>query len=316
MLMLCALASCTKALPLVTNEPVATVAETSELLKKSSKSWQTVYGLGVMYGRANNVQKKMDKANIKLARIPLILSKTTVGQVVDDYLKKGYHVQVNLNWDNTTFGPVPFPANIPLVKQRAEAFFKYYTPYKKQIPLVVVENEWDNTLYHKGTVQGYLKELAAITEVGHKYGFKIADAGLTSTGLRRWMYSQLSGGEAAQWKLNYYVGENNDTYNPLLKAVNDFKAGIKNIPVDYLNVHWYNIESCYNGFEKASKTYKNACGKNIIICNEFGIRTNSEKLFDETVNELKGLTWYAIAFSGSGGKDKAVTLTDNMLDAL
>ena len=179
-----------------------------------------------------------------------------------------------------------------------------------------MENEWDNIHYHSGTIEDYLNELSVITAVAHAYGFKVADAGITSTSLRRWMYSQLTGDAQEQWKATYYVGLNNN-YTTLLKAVNAYTEGIKRISIDFTNVHWYNLVSCGAGFESATQTYMKACGKTAVVCNEFGIRTNSTELFRETVDEIRGKAYYALAYSGaSSSSGKAITLTDEMLAML
>lgn len=311
LLALCIAASCKKETQPLKTETSGTAAE----LYSSQAVLQTTHGLLVAKGGFDSTAEQLDYAGIKLTRLNLFLSEKTKSGVIDKYLKNGYHVQVNLNWANVAFGPQPFPTNIENIKKRAEEFFKYYAPQKDQIPVVVVENEWDNILYHKGSIDDYLNELAAITEVGHKYGFKIADAGITSTGLRRWAYTQFSEEEAAEWFEQYWVGGKLDNFNLLVKAVNYYTASIRNIPIDYLNVHWYNIDGCFDGFDKCTEAYKEASNKTSLICNEFGIKLNSEELFDATVNELSGRVAYAIAYSGTGTGDgkSAVRITDSML---
>lgn len=314
LLALCIAASCKKEIQPLTVENSSADAE----VHAAQTAPQTTHGLLVAKGGFEVVKEKLDYAGIKLTRVSLFLSEKTKSGVIDRYLKAGYHLQVNLNWSNVAFGPQPFPTNINNVKKRAEEFFKNYASQKDQIPLVVVENEWDNVLYHKGTIDQYLNELAAITEIGHKYGFKIADAGITSTGLRRWAYTQLSAAEADEWFQQYWVGGKMDNFNLLIKAVNYYAEGIRNIPVDYLNVHWYNINGCFDGFDKCAEAYKKACNKTNLICNEFGIKLNSEALFEATVNELNGKVAYAIAYSGTGKGDgeSAVRITDPMLEHL
>ena len=83
-------------------------------------------------------------------------------------------------------------------------------------------------------------------------------------------------------------------------------------------MHWYNIDGCFDGFDKCTEAYKKASNKTSLICNEFGIKLNSEELFDATVNELSGKVAYAIAYSGTGTGDgkSAVRITERMLEGL
>lgn len=263
-------------------------------------------------------------AGINLVRVPLFIQQMgTHRDLIDIYLKAGLNVQINWDWSNTST-PVPFPTDTASIRQKAEEFFQYYLPYKNQIPVVVVENEWDNAKYHKGTVKQCLTELAILVEVGHKYGFKVADAGFTGNSLGRWYWSQLAGDAARDWISHYYVGKDDPNYNLLLQAVAEYSEGIKNIPIDYLNVHWYNIIHCYGGFPEAAKAWLKLCGKDSLMNNEFGMRLTTkadaftiESLLFETVQEMKdaGIK-LAIAYSGINDAAKAVQLTEDMLEEL
>ena len=106
----------------------------------------------------------MDIAGVKLVRNQLILSKKTSSSWIDQYIQDGYKVQINLNWSATAMGPVDYPTDLDEVKERAEEFFQYYAPYVNSIPVVVVENEWDNPIFHNGDISDYMAELAAITD--------------------------------------------------------------------------------------------------------------------------------------------------------
>ena len=316
LLTLFALASCNKELSTNDKQVSANVESpeaNSELLQTGIT---TTYGLDYSTGTVKTIEKKMRTAGVKLVRNQLILSLKTKGSYIDQYIQDGYNVQINLNWSNTASGPVAYPTDLNLVKQRAEIFFKYYAPNVKSIPVVVVENEWDNTAFHKGNISDYIAELSAITEIGHKYGFKIADGGLSSTNLRRWTYSTLSGDAANTWANNYFVGPRLDTYPTVIQTVNSYAASISTIPLDYLNVHWYNIDACYNGFKTAAQAYLKACNKQLIMTNEFGIKTDSCPLFDSTVDELSASAYYAISYSNNTKGGDAVSLTDEMIKCL
>lgn len=280
---------------------------------------------GLMQAQDNTTETKaiLNGSAVNMVRVPIYFSDTKVtSNVADDYLKNGYKVQINLNW-KATGTAVEFPTDETIIRSKAVEFFKYYLPYKALIPVVVVENEWDNLTslhgpgaYHTGTVQQYLKELSIITEIGHKYGFKIASAGITGNNLQRWTYSQLTGAEQAWWKANYFVGLSAN-YELMIATVNEFAAGIKNIDVDYINTHWYNKTSCPGGYPIATALWLKACGKTKFINNEFGIKTKNLALFTATIAEMKlAGAEIAIIYSGVDAPDNAVRITNEMYKTL
>lgn len=284
-------------------------------VQQQSLYFQTIHGLIEQNSSSDQTKQHLNEAGLNLVRIPVFLSQTSFNRSIDDFLNDGYNVQINANWFAGINGYRTFPKDTNRIKSQAEAFFQHYAPYKSRIPFVAVENEWDYEVLHGSNLQDYLKELSIITAIGHKYGFVMTDGAITSGTLQRWTYSQLTGQQQEQWKLNYYVGLNNN-YETLTNIVNTFIAGVKNINLDYINVHWYNSSKCGNGFATATQVYKTACNKIGLVCNEFGIRTNSQTLFQATVDEIKGYAKYGIAYNGSSLYGKAIRLTDPMLDYL
>lgn len=289
----------------------------SQTIDQSNKTVVTTYGLAEDDTDYNDTKSDMSLAGVNTIRLGISLSTNTVNKLIDKYMNDGYNVQVIVNWENDINGYRDFPTakDTNKLKSQADAFFKYYSDRKSKIPFIAVENEWDYQVQHGSNLQDYIKELSIITTVGHKYGFKIADGGITSGSLQRWTYSQLSGTAQTQWGKKYYVGLNND-YNGLLNIVNTFISGAKKINYDYSNVHWYNTFRCGNGFVTASQAYMKACNKKQVMSNEIGIRTSSLTLFTQTVNEVTGKTPWAIFYNGSNIKGKAIKLTDQMLQVL
>jgi len=285
---------------------------------------QTIFGLTQEQTLDQNTQQAvnesialMNEAGVDITRASITLSETISSDIINSYLANGYEVQILANWNGGQNGYRGFPNGWEMdeVKSRAKAFFEYYAPYKDQIPFVAIENEWDWEVVHGSNLQDYLTELAVITDIGHQYGFKVTDGGITSTALQRWTYSQLSPDDQAFWIANYFVGLNAGAidYNTIIGIVNTFIEGVKNIDIDYINMHWINATTCGNGFETATQVYMEACDKKEVVCNEFCIRTSSNDLFGETVNEIKGNAKYAIAYSGPPGGEVAIKLTDEML---
>jgi hypothetical protein len=305
--------ACTKQEILPT--PVEKVS--SQSIEQQKKAIITTFGLAEDDTDYDDTKSDMKEAGVNTIRLGIDLSGKTVNKLIDKYLADGYNVQIIVNWSNDVNGYRAFPKakDSNLVKSQAETFFKNYADRKNMIPFIAVENEWDYQVQHGSNLQDYIKELSIITAAGHKYGFKIADGGITSGTLQRWTYSQLNGSAKEKWKNKYYVGLKND-YEALLNMVNTFIAGAKKINYDYSNVHWYNTIRCGGGFATASLAFMKASNKKMVVCNEFGIRTSSLQLFTQTVNEITGKAQWAIAYNGSNIKGKAIKLTDAMLQVL
>lgn len=276
---------------------------------------------GFMQEGANqlkDMQSALSATGLSVVRVPVFYHDNYRSLIADEYLKNGYKVQLNFNYKPTAT-KVLFPTDTAFIRSKAEQFFQYYLPYKDQVPVVCVENEWDNANYRdftKTSIQDYLKELAIVTEVGHKYGFKIADGGITNTALGRWTWTRLDDADKKEWQQNYFVGQGMDNFQPVIDMVNAFAEGVKSIPIDYLNFHWYNNKGCNNGLQTALEHYRRATSKNIAyITNEFGVRDTSH--WACTVEEVKAVTpVIGIAYSGNDKPELAVKLSTEMLELL
>jgi hypothetical protein len=335
-LMLIALTACTKQ-----NITPATESVRAETVNSSQQWWpfpnknggngnsgqQTAFGLTqeqydgeTPQQVIDETQDRMNEAGVNLTRVQISLSEGSVNKSIDAYLEDGNNVQILVNWQNAKNGERNFPTSkeTNFLKSQAEAFFQYYAPYKNQIAFVAVENEWDWQVMHGSNLQDYLNELAIITNIGHQYGFKVTDGGITATSLKRWTYSQLTGEEQEEWLDTYWIGLESGykyyDYNALMNIINTYIAGVKNINIDYSNVHWHNDSECGGGFGIAAQAFLNACNTNEIVCNEFSISTNSLYLFSSTVDEIRGNAKYAVAYSGNDKDELAIRLTDAMLD--
>lgn len=290
------------------------------LVDQSPVLQKAIYGIMIAGDfTVSETESIIESAGINLIRIPLFWSNATSNKIIDSFLQDGYNVQINFNY-KPTGTTVGFPTDTTAIRAAAERFFQYYLPYKNQIPFVAVENEWDNEKYHGSNIIPYFSELDIVTEVGHKYGFKIADAGITSTAIRRWTYTQLDSEEQSDWELKYFVGKNMSNFKPLIDKVNLYIDNVKNIPIDFPNIHWYNINQCYNGFEVCSEKYSDLLSHYSFVSNEFGIIVNDVSvdklnLFKQTAVELKD-NIYNIAYSDAKNAGNAEALTTEMIDYL
>lgn len=260
----------------------------------------------------------MKRTGLKCIRSQVYFANSISTNAIDQYLQNGFQVQINFNYKPTAI-PTPYPTDTAFIRKQAKAFFAYYKKWLKQIPVVVCENEWDNKDYHTYNIAPYLIELSIVTDEGHKAGFLVSDAGFTSGNLKRWIYSQLTGIEQAQWKEQYAIVLNSpdNPYDSMLNQAKIFLNGIKTIPIDYINVHWYNTSLCFNGLPKAAQLYLKACNKTAIISNEFGIKVSDTTLLKNTINELRSAgIKMGIAYSGIDAANLAVRLNDDQLKLL
>src|SRR6478609_46944 len=255
----------------------------------------------------------MRESGVNVQRVAMFFSTTYFSKSADQYIKDGFNVQINFNYKPTP-NPVAWCTDTAFIRKQAKLFFAYYKPYIKQIPLVAVENEWDNVLYHVGNIDDYLRELAIVVDEGHKAGFKVTDAAITSNALQRWNYSQLSTNCANWWKAHYFVGLQND-YTNYINNINYYASKVKGIPIDYINFHWYNNTACSNGLSSALYNWLTATGKSVSTTNEWGVKDTA--LWSCTVAEVLGVNpAHAIAYSGVNDPNNAALLTADMLKVL
>jgi hypothetical protein len=278
---------------------------------------ERLYGVLLAEHDHDQTETKMRQTGLYMTREAIYFFQETHNNNIDRFLQEGVMVQINFNYKPTST-PVLFPTDTVMIRRKAEEFFSYYAPYKDKI-IVVCENEWDNGHYREEIIlEDYFEELKIVVEVGHKYGFKVADAAITGNNLQRWAWSQLRGEMRDWWSDNYFIGKDNE-YWRMVALVTKYARGIREIPIDYINTHWYNKSDCYDGYPLAVMLYKRIIGKpNLpLINNEWGIKTNDKALFDATKREIeKAGAKILVAYSGVNAEGKAVQLTDEMLEEL
>ena len=247
----------------------------------------TAFGVLLAGKDVGTTESTMTINGIDLVRANVTYSTNTFNRNIDTYLNDGYNVAINFNYQPTPT-PMPWPKDTVMIRQKAESFFSYYKKWRSQIPVVACENEWDYAAYHTGPIQDYLNELSIVVQVGHKYGFKVTDAGITDGKLRM-----------------FYQGYTN---------IDTFLNGIKKIPEDYCNFHWYVSHQTQSfNLRDVVNYYLQATGKSKSMTNEFGLKTNSITLWIKEVNALKSFVYYGVAYSGTNGANLAITLSSTML---
>jgi hypothetical protein len=258
-------------------------------------------------------EARLNKANLKIVRLAVYFKSNYFSKTINKFLADGFKVHINFNYMPTDT-PVVFPTDTNFIKTQAENFFKYYLPFKDQIPFVAVENEWDNPFYRnwkKTRIEDYITELAIVARIGNKYGFKITDAGITGNNLGRWTYSKLSGTVAAQWRGQHFVGLELG-YDSVVQFINKYAQQVKGLPLYFINLHWYNENKCAGNFILALNAYLLATGFDRYVLNEWGVKDSA--LWQCTITEMKSVNpFYSIAYSGINEPNKAIELSDNEL---
>jgi len=204
-------------------------------------------------------------------------------QMVDMYLANGFKVILNLNYDDPTDGPVPFPTNLVAYRKLLESVLDKYKP-----EVAVIENEPTNRNYHSGPIDNYIKMLKVAIDVCKARNIKVADGCVHVK-----FIDQIMKGE----KLN----EPGTDAQKLIIAY-------KSLDLDYVNVHTKGEGDAYtSGLLKSAADYLRKQTGKPIMSNEFSIHDNSSDLVRNMVQGWKdGGYVYAIAFSGNSDPGPAL----------
>ena len=229
--------------------------------------------------------------------------------------------QVLLTATNTALPSSP-PSNLADFQARLGQALAYHPT-----PVVAIENEEQAQKFYTGTVQDYLRELAAAIPVAHARGVAISDGGIVSTGvvLATWYDLWTSGRQA---DADHYaqiaippsrmpddvlsdLPSSSDPDKPILAshpsqlaALNGTRAlvaGFRSLPLDYVNFHWYGSPA--EALATSVAYLRHATGHEVMT-NEIGQFDASPDYVTSLMSEAAALripwiTWFAS--DGSGG---------------
>lgn len=248
----------------------------------------------------------------------VINSFTGVDKSFEIYTSYGLKTVWNINFTQQLNGIRDRTIDTTLFKNGISLFFRKYKP-----EVVVNENEIDNNLYYFGSVNGYLAELRILVDSAHKYGVKVADAGLHDDYLC-WYVAKDYQARKLTDSLNWWMSL---TFNPMMKAswngtktsfsnhisfYDTLLSEMRNISIDYWNIHVYqdsippNITLIYL---QTINNWGNRYFGKPMISNEFGLKnkSNPDAVTSMMMSFIILKIPYGIYFSGSGN-DKAQSL--------
>jgi hypothetical protein len=248
----------------------------------------------------------------------------------------GFNVLVNVNYYPLT-PATGFITNLSLYKNTLNSFIAQYRP-----AVAVIENEEDNSLYHTGTASAYINELSQAVTLCHAKNIPVTNGGLTTRRLTFLVYE-------------YYLQENqpdsaasfaaraippvemrslNNRSNAKLNSEIVFDSTLvvayKNIPLDYVNIHYYepvlyvdsksNIDSSLSNainqptpgvLQEIVNYLEKATGKTVMT-NEIGQINSSPSLVTGMLqNTLTAQLPYAIWYDATaGGNNGAIGLSN------
>jgi len=181
---------------------------------------------------------------------------------------------------------------------------------KKHKPeLLVIENEEDNSAYHKETTAGYFQELTAACSVAHEEGFKCANGGLSSNMLALLVWDNYYNlGDYtradsflrrafAPWQMQELKTiKGRIRIQPVIERGKEFIGGYKNSGIDYVNFHWYIPDA--EAFQEAVGFLENETGLTAVT-NEIGMIDSNLSVFKQLLSasldlELPYVVWLSV----------------------
>lgn len=206
---------------------------------------------------------------------------------LETYLDNGFKVALNLTYNATK--PAPFYKDlVNYEKKLREIFTKYGARLAASGSILLCENEPSNDGYY-GTapIADYLKLLEVLTRVAHEYNIKVAD-----------------GCTFIEYLYLITQGSYPDRYEANVQQQKEIIAGLRTIPVDYVNVHLaVHDDTITPGMIKAACDYLWANTGKPVITNEYHYEncTAGSGIVEQTINEwIKAGVQVCIVWSGDG----------------
>src|SRR6478736_1434450 len=120
-LLLTAVTACTKQEIIPSSALSASLSDTSYAAMQQQTSLQTTFGLAEENTTDNQKRADMKTADVDMIRLNIFLSETSVNKLIDDYLSKGYNVQICISWFAGTLTNRGFPTPKDTSTIRAQA---------------------------------------------------------------------------------------------------------------------------------------------------------------------------------------------------
>ncbi|MEO7209854.1 MAG: hypothetical protein ABIY35_02825 [Chitinophagaceae bacterium] len=213
---------------------------------------------GVMFPDAGSGQDKssiLKQLHVKMTRMTLSMDTWTGSNAPLDALQNaGYKVLLNVYWkrirgaDGSKMAQ-PFPTGNDLDVYRSK-LNDILTKYKPEI--LLVENEELVLKFHSGDIGDYLNMLKVAVDVAHSHGVKVSDGGITNPQISLLIYDYLVSqnqrdeadrfGNASMDGRILKFAKTHDMNSDLAQKLSQAQKlvqGLRNIDIDYVNLHWY-----------------------------------------------------------------------------
>ena len=299
------------------------VSQTNGYNLDPDKAVQLVQDLGAAYARINvnngdwydddKRQKFLDEYNTYTKSTPSI------------------GILLNVLWVTGVPGPEPFPGATAEYKSFINDLIDTLTsPDYLKPALLVVENEENNVQFHliesTADQDKFLEMLSYVVEEGHRNNLKVCNGAITNLGviLSTWDYFlsvKKDTVRATTFINNSFPAESipflsNSFYTEKKERALYYLNAYRNIPMDYMNIHWYEPAKLIDWYKEYPVTGVDTAhmsrgsleevfaffsdstvvGGKDLICNEAGQITPSDDIVSELTCALQGMpfvVWYS-----------------------
>jgi hypothetical protein len=298
---------------------------------------------GAMFSDISSAQAKIDvlkQLHVNTTRMTMSMDTWTgKNPSLETLQNAGYKVLLNVYWkkimEDSIKTPQPFPKDNELALYRSK-LDEILTAYKPEI--LLIENEELVLKFHSGDIDDYLNMLKVAVDVAHSKGIKVSDGGITNPQISLLVYNNLISQNKVS-EANQYANatmtpqvlsfaHNQDMNTDLGKKLSQAQkliAGLQNINIDYVNLHWYeqlgnkasssnNTNAVSTGQLNYAISYLNQAIKKPIIIGECGQIDADASLTTSMLQEITNMrTPYAIWFSTNNGTTKALNDGNSLL---
>lgn len=234
-------------------------------------------------------------------------------------LESNFSVVMNINSTAPRMGKrYPFPTDTAAYKQQLSAVVG---SFPKKPVLIVIENEANAPGYYSGSAKDYINLLKAAIGVMHSYNIPVTDAGTTSNAVKYLLYQHYLQNGMRQEAEAFQERQNLKLIPRLIKSAafaDSVLTALLTLPVDYVNMHWYQSTDDTQDLEAAVNYLKQRTGKEI-ISNEMGQSDKPDaNVVTAMLRKCKQLKLpYVIWYSGNsitGERAKALQTNSGTLD--
>ncbi len=214
-----------------------------------------------------------------------------------DLLSSSYNILLNFNSSGTM--PMPFRTDLTTYKNDLTTILNSFT----EMPLMaVIENEESNLKYFKGTAIEYVNQIKAAIPVMHAKGIKVANGGVTSSGLAYLVYQDYIArgmtAEAESYKKRMRISLKSVEVQDRASFIDYELTNFAIMDIDYVNFHWRSMSSSdAQALGETIDYLKRKTGKPVII-NELSQYDTDPNTVTQTVQmcanyKLPFVLWYS-----------------------